>query len=52
MSDAWGPRAHPERCDEEFESSVAPTHQLAAYVWIALLLVMAGVVLWAHLTGR
>ena len=58
MSTAWGPRAHPERCDEEFESKgacedveSAAAHRQSTYVFIAVLIVMAGIVVWKHLTG-
>lgn len=45
MSEAWGPRAHPERCNDEFQS---PPDRFERQVVLRLTLTMIGVWgLWA-----
>ena len=48
MSERWGPRAHPERCDDEFSPEAAhrrmDTH--FRWVWLILALVLAGWAIW------
>ena len=58
MSDAWGPRAHPERCDEEMrcsEEAYREEHPMKKSVEeslgtalgvLVLALILAGVVVW------